>query len=101
MLYQSHVQDVANSSFFQLSHRFPSFSSRVSPYLRSLHFSSRWCFSIHRKLNNQEGTTGDLHLRKLAAAGLSHVHLLPTFDFGSVPERPEERREAELPSNLG
>ena len=49
----------------------------------------------------QEGTTGDLHLRKLAAAGLSHVHLLPTFDFGSVPERPEERREAELPSKAG
>ena len=42
-----------------------------------------------------------MHLRKLAAAGLSHVHLLPTFDFGSVPERPEARRVAELPRNLG
>ena len=57
-------------------------------------------FSI-LKLNNQEGTHGDLHLRKLAAAGLSHVHLLPTFDFGSVPEILQERREAELPSDLG
>ena len=53
------------------------------------------------KTQIQEGTNGDLHLRKLAAAGLSHVHLLPTFDFGSVPERPEARREAELPRNLG
>ena len=53
------------------------------------------------KTKIQEGTNGDLHLRKLAAAGLSHVHLLPTFDFGSVPERPEARREAELPRNLG
>jgi pullulanase/glycogen debranching enzyme len=46
----------------------------------------------------QEGTVGDLHLRQLAKAGISHVHLLPSFDFGSVPERPEERKEPELPS---
>jgi hypothetical protein len=24
-------------------------------------------------------------------AGLNHIHLLPTYDFGSVPERPEEQ----------
>ena len=46
----------------------------------------------------QEGTVGDLHLRQLAKAGISHVHLLPSFDFGSVPERPEERKEPQLPS---
>jgi len=49
----------------------------------------------------QEGTVGDLHLRQLAKAGISHVHLLPSFDFGSVPERPEERKEPELPSKAG
>ncbi len=27
------------------------------------------------------------HLRSLADAGLSHVHLLPAFDFGTVPDR--------------
>jgi pullulanase len=27
------------------------------------------------------------HLAALAAAGLTHVHLLPAYDFGSVPER--------------
>ena len=43
---------------------------------------------------------GDRHLRKLAEAGISHVHLLPSFDFGSVPERPEDRKEPELPSSL-
>ncbi|AJC58874.1 alpha-1 C6-glucosidase C pullulanase-type [Streptomyces sp. 769] len=27
------------------------------------------------------------HLAALATAGTSHVHLLPAFDFSSVPER--------------
>ncbi|MFC6062240.1 pullulanase-type alpha-1,6-glucosidase [Streptomyces ochraceiscleroticus] len=30
---------------------------------------------------------GMKHLRTLARTGTSHVHLLPAFDFGSVPER--------------
>ena len=33
------------------------------------------------------GSKGMRHLRALAAAGLSDVHLLPVFDFASVPER--------------
>ncbi|CAE7426435.1 SBE1, partial [Symbiodinium pilosum] len=49
----------------------------------------------------QEGTNGDRHLRKLAAAGLTHVHLLPTFDFGTVPERAEDRAEPVMPSTAG
>jgi hypothetical protein len=32
------------------------------------------------------------HLKALQAAGLNHVHLLPTYDYGSVPERPEEQQ---------
>ncbi|KAK9797016.1 hypothetical protein WJX73_006576 [Symbiochloris irregularis] len=32
------------------------------------------------------------HLKTLQAAGLTHVHLLPSFDFGSVPERPEDQQ---------
>ncbi|RZU01992.1 alpha-1,6-glucosidase domain-containing protein [Rivibacter subsaxonicus] len=35
----------------------------------------------------EAGSAGMRHLRALAAAGLSDVHLLPVFDFGSVPER--------------
>lgn len=34
-----------------------------------------------------EETDGLRHLRALAAAGITDVHLLPVFDFGSVPER--------------
>ena len=35
---------------------------------------------------------GVSHLRALQAAGLTHVHLLPSFDYGSVPERSEEQQ---------
>jgi pullulanase len=37
-------------------------------------------FSLH-------GTDGMRHLQALAAAGVTDVHLLPVFDFGSVPEQ--------------
>ncbi|MGI5346925.1 pullulanase-type alpha-1,6-glucosidase [Streptomyces sp. CA-250714] len=39
------------------------------------------------------GSDGMRHLRKLARAGASHVHLLPAFDFSSVPERRADRQE--------
>ena len=35
---------------------------------------------------------GVAHLKELQAAGLTHVHLLPSFDYGSVPERPEDQK---------
>ncbi|WP_324616673.1 pullulanase-type alpha-1,6-glucosidase [Streptomyces sp. NRRL F-5065] len=34
---------------------------------------------------------GSRHLRRLARAGTSHVHLLPAFDFATVPERAADR----------
>ncbi len=36
---------------------------------------------------------GMRHLGALAESGLTHVHLLPTFDFATVPERREDRLE--------
>jgi len=36
------------------------------------------------------------HLKTLAEAGLTHVHLLPTYDFGSVPELPENQRSVDF-----
>ena len=39
---------------------------------------------------------GMLHLWNLASAGLTHVHLLPTFDFTSVPELNEEQEIAQI-----
>jgi pullulanase len=38
-----------------------------------------------------EGTDGRRHLRALAEAGLTHLHLLPTFDIATVPEDPDEQ----------
>jgi len=35
----------------------------------------------------ESGSAGVAHLRALARAGLTDVHLLPVFDFASVPER--------------
>jgi len=35
----------------------------------------------------QDDTDGMRHLRALASAGVTDVHLLPVFDFGSVPEQ--------------
>ncbi|GAA2086627.1 hypothetical protein GCM10009801_49150 [Streptomyces albiaxialis] len=53
-------------------------------------------FSAHDPTNRHPGTyraftdtrsDGMRHLRKLARAGTSYVHLLPAFDFATVPER--------------
>ena len=38
-----------------------------------------------------QDSAGVSHLRSLQAAGLSHVHLLPSYDYGSVPERTEDQ----------
>jgi pullulanase len=39
-------------------------------------------------------SNGMLHLWSLAKAGLTHVHLLPAFDFTSVPELADEQKVA-------
>lgn len=38
-----------------------------------------------------ENSRGIKHLRKLARAGLSSVHLLPSFDCATIPENPQEQ----------
>jgi pullulanase-type alpha-1,6-glucosidase len=43
-----------------------------------------------------EGTDGIEHLRALAEAGLSHLHLLPTFDIATIPEDPTDRTEPDI-----
>jgi pullulanase len=39
----------------------------------------------------QDGSNGMSHLKALADAGLTHIHLLPAFDFATVPERREDQ----------
>ena len=38
-----------------------------------------------------QDSAGVSHLRSLKSAGLTHVHLLPSYDYGSVPEREEDQ----------
>ncbi|MEU9777891.1 pullulanase-type alpha-1,6-glucosidase [Streptomyces sp. NPDC047968] len=38
-------------------------------------------------------SAGSRHLRALADAGTSYVHLLPAFDIGTIPEKPADRSE--------
>ena len=45
----------------------------------------------------QSGSNGMKHLKSLAAAGLTHVHLLPTFDFVTVNE---DKSAWKSPGNL-
>ncbi len=42
-------------------------------------------------------SAGMRHLQSLAAAGLTHIHLLPVFDFLSVNEDPTARHEPNIP----
>lgn len=47
-----------------------------------------------------DDSDGMRHLRRLARAGTSYVHLLPAFDIGTVPERASDRAtpDCDLPS---
>ncbi|WP_438947943.1 pullulanase-type alpha-1,6-glucosidase [Streptomyces durbertensis] len=48
----------------------------------------------------EKNSDGMKHLRKLADAGASYVHLLPTYDLATVPEKPRDQAkpDCELPS---
>jgi pullulanase-type alpha-1,6-glucosidase len=39
------------------------------------------------------GTAGMKHLKSLAQAGTTHVHLLPVFDFATIPERRADQQQ--------
>ncbi|MDY5148272.1 DUF3372 domain-containing protein [Actinotignum sanguinis] len=42
-------------------------------------------------------SAGMRHLRALAQAGITTVHLLPTFDISTIPERPENQEIPQIP----
>ncbi len=46
---------------------------------------------------SEQESHGMRYLRGLAEAGMNTVHLLPTYDFGSVPEERSARLEAKVP----
>ena len=46
-----------------------------------------------------QDSAGVSHLRRLQSAGLTHVHLLPSYDYGSVPEREEDQALIKVPTH--
>jgi len=42
-------------------------------------------------------SAGMQHLKALAAAGLTHLHLLPVFDIATINEDPTQRQEPQIP----
>ena len=44
----------------------------------------------------ENGSNGMTHLSNLANAGLTHLHLLPTFDIATINENPDERTEPDF-----
>ncbi|WP_299530796.1 pullulanase-type alpha-1,6-glucosidase [uncultured Streptomyces sp.] len=46
------------------------------------------------------GSDGMKHLRELAGAGASYVHLLPAFDIGTVPEKKSDQRTPACPLSV-
>lgn len=45
----------------------------------------------------EENSAGMKHLKELADAGMNTIHLLPTNDIGSVPERREDQQYPQVP----
>ncbi|CAG9466890.1 unnamed protein product [Pedinophyceae sp. YPF-701] len=41
-------------------------------------------------------SNGGRHLSEMRAAGITHVHLLPSYDFATVPEREADRKDPDL-----
>jgi pullulanase/glycogen debranching enzyme len=64
VIYELHVRDFSN------------YDATVRPDYRGKYLA----FTL-------DDTAGSKHLRALAKAGITDVHLLPVFDFGTVPER--------------
>lgn len=71
---------LTDSSFYELHVRdFSATDESVPEHLRGKYGA----FDI-------DGTTGRAALEQLQQAGLTHLHLLPTYDFATVPERAED-----------
>ena len=49
----------------------------------------------------QYESNGMRHLSQLAEAGMNTVHLLPTFDIATIPEKRSEQKVPEIPKDAG
>ncbi|GGI09630.1 pullulanase-type alpha-1,6-glucosidase [Egicoccus halophilus] len=68
-------------------------------HVRDFSISDRTVPAPHRgtyRAFTSPDTDGMRHLAALAGAGLSHLHLLPTFDLATIPEDPADRVEPDI-----
>lgn len=90
------------------NHSRPALEARTDAVLYELHVRefSRFDETVPVNLRGTyrafsvEGSQGDRHLRELAEAGITHIHLLPVSDFATVEENPRLRRDPSVPGNL-
>ncbi|KAK9836409.1 hypothetical protein WJX84_012438 [Apatococcus fuscideae] len=74
----------------------------ISIYELHIRDFSCWDESVPAELRGkylafaEQASQGVRHLKELQAAGLTHVHLLPAYDYGSVPERHEDQKRVEV-----
>ncbi|MFE2051376.1 pullulanase-type alpha-1,6-glucosidase [Streptomyces sp. NPDC059459] len=63
-------------------------------HIRDFSVADRTADAAHRgtyRAFTDKDSDGSKHLRKLAQAGTSYVHLLPAFDIATIPERKSDR----------
>lgn len=88
--------------------RRPPLASRMDSVLYELHPRefSRWDETVPEAVRGTYGaftlgnSNGVKHLKDLAEAGVTHVHLLPVTDFASVDESRSARREPSISPGL-
>ena len=85
------IQDDAQRSIYELHVRdFSAADTSVPEYMRGTYMAF-----------TQFESNGMRHLDELARAGMNTVHLLPTFDIATIPEKRAEQRTPAIPEDAG
>ena len=85
------IQDDAQRSIYELHVRdFSAADTSVPEYMRGTYMAF-----------TQFESNGMRHLDELARAGMNTVHLLPTFDIATIPEKRAEQKTPAIPVDAG
>ena len=85
------IDDDAERSIYELHVRdFSAADKSVPEYMRGTYMAF-----------TQYQSNGMRHLSELASAGMNTVHLLPTFDIATIPERRADQKTPAIPANAG
>ncbi len=85
------IDDDAERSIYELHVRdFSAADKSVPEYMRGTYMAF-----------TQYQSNGMRHLSELANAGMNTVHLLPTFDIATIPERRSEQAKPAIPADAG